>query len=293
MSKLDALVYCAEDPYFSLSDSLQRLFTVIRTWDYAQVLLTGPQGSGKTSTVYSFAAQAELPLLKMNCPLVRETRDWFGYRTVANGTLAWEPSLFAAAVERGGVVILLDELSRSVPSVLNSLLPLMDHTKSSYIEELSRSINVGPNTYFFATANVGSQFTGTYRMDASLLSRFDIRICCDYLPWETEARVLEDRCGVDSTIATGLAKAAAEIRAANSLSGTLTETVSTRDLIAAATLFNQLGPDSFEYTLLPLFSTEGGANSDQAQVIQILQGQSFNVGEAGPRRRGARIGRRP
>lgn len=240
------------------------------------VLLQGPQGCGKTETALQFAARAGLPVLKINCALIREPRDWFGYKSVEGGNVFWVKSEFAKLVERGGAVVLLDEISRATPPVLNSLLPLLDGTGVTFLEEVKQVVRRGPDLYFFATANIGNQFTGTYgKLDKALDDRFAVRIKATYLPADKEQSLLVTRTGIANDVARRMVKIANKVRKNSSAAfgGKLSATISTRSLLDTAVLFQSLGPDAFEYTIVPLFSSKGGASSQEAEVRQIIQSQ--------------------
>ena len=240
------------------------------------VLLVGPQGCGKTETCLQFSSIAGLPVLKINCALVREPRDWFGYKTASDGTVEWVRSEFCKLVERGNAVILLDEISRAAPPILNSLMPLLDGTGQTFLEEVKEIVKRGPNLFFFATANLGSQFTGTYgKLDTALNDRFAVRIECNYLPMHEEAALIVERTGLDPSTAKKLAIVANMTRTHSSgeLGGDLSTTISTRNLLDAAELYKTMGQNSFEFSILPLFSSKGGLASQQAKVLQIIQSQ--------------------
>lgn len=276
---LDGFIYPEIDETFIISNDKRSLFYSLvklsqTTGVPPNVLLTGAQGCGKTETVSQFAAGLGLPVLKINCSLVREARDWFGYKTAEAGTVSWVKSQFSEAVEAGNVVILMDEITRATPVVLNSLFPLLDHNRQSFIEEIKELLKVGPNVFFFATANIGAKFTGTYgRIDSALADRFAVRINVDYLSAKEETELLCSRTGIDPDTAGKLVTIANTIRSKNQTGGTLTETISTRTLLDAATFYKLMGKDSFEFTIVSQFSKEGGANSEQAQVLQTIQGQ--------------------
>jgi nitric oxide reductase NorQ protein len=284
-SDFPGLITPYKDPNFYMSKGLDSVFEHVLSRGLQgkhpeNILLVGPQGCGKTETALQFAANAGLPLLKLNCALIREARDWFGHKNVLNGSIEWVESEFAKIIERGGCVILLDEITRATPPVLNSILPLLDATAITFLEEIKRTITRGPDVYFFATANIGNQFSGTYKFDKALEDRFAIRVKVKYLEPEKEIELLSAKTGVDNINSRKLVKIAYDIRneASGIFGGNLSATLSTRNLIDAARLFQSMGPASFEYTILPLFSDKNGAASQEAHVRKLIQSQFPSFG---------------
>lgn len=279
---LPGLFIPKEDESFVFNDNLRSYLSALRrmsqgSTDIMNTLLVGPQGCGKTSVAYEFAAKTKMPLLKMNCPLVREPRDWFGAKRAENGSVFWDKALFAEAIAQGGLIVLLDEITRATPNVLNSLLPLLDWTRESYVEEAKEKLVVGPKTYFFATANIGAQFTGTFKLDSALADRFGAIVECSFLPATEEAELLVKRSGISHDVATRLVKVANMVRNENQTSGKLTETISTRVLLDVARLYVPLKETAFRFTVLPKFSADGGKQSERAQVLGFIQGQFPNL----------------
>jgi len=268
------------NPNFHLSDETKDLFSLIYNnglvpGSEANVLLKGPQGCGKTESVREFAATYNLPLLNINCSLVREARDWFGYKTAENGNVRWIRSQFAKAVERGGVVVCLDELTRANPIVLNALMNLFDSSRSTFIEETKTVLEVGPLVYFFATANFGSAFTGTHgKLDAALDDRFSIIMEVDFLPEDKEIEILMSSTGIEKVIAEKFVKVANTIRRElkNNSGGKVKKAISTRCLLNQARLYKILGTKSFDFGLLSRFE-DSGADGERAFVSQTIQAQ--------------------
>jgi len=244
------------------------------------LMLVGPQGCGKSELAVWFAARYNRPLIMMNCPTVREPKDWFGFRDAEEGSLFWQPSDFARACELGNAVILMDEFNRVPPHLHGTLFPLLDRRRQTYLTEARETLHVAPGTVFIATANIGIKFVGTYTMDAANDDRWGTRIDVGFLPEEVEMNVLVKKTGLDAVYARKLAKLAADVRkkADESLNATLSKAISTRQLLTTATklkTYLEKGypvMEVFDYCIAPYYSKDGGTSSEQAQVLQIIQG---------------------
>jgi nitric oxide reductase NorQ protein len=243
------------------------------------VILTGPQGCGKTELAIWYAAHFDRPLIVMNCATIREPKDWFGYKDAKDGTVFWHKSDFVRAVTMGKCVVLLDEFNRLHSTLHNALYPLLDARRATFVEELGEMVQVGQRTVFFATCNIGFNHTGTFQMDAAIEDRFSVRIESKFLPPEQEIAVLKSKTGITEEDAKKLAKLAVNIRQKATGSGaTLQRNVSTRQLLQTAVLMRRMkskgmaSHKALEFTVLPFYSDDGGKDSERAQVQQMIQG---------------------
>ena len=270
------------DPHYECTEDNIMLLDILheRSKNSPQnILITGPQGCGKTELAVWFAAKYDRPVLIMNCAVIREARDWFGYKDAKDGSILWHKSAFARAVEEEDCVILLDEFNRLHASCYNTLYPLLDNRRSTYIEEIGENLTVAKGAMFFACVNQGYEFTGTYKMDLSLEDRWSVRIDLDYLSLELEAKVIEKKTGLGEASSNQLASLAYEIRRKARGSSSLSRSVSTRQMLEAASLMNSLGArgeskiKGLFNTVLPYYSSEGGTESERAQVEQLIQGK--------------------
>ena len=276
--KPDALLNPSIDSSFNMSTGLRGYFKQIAAaaqgGSIEQLRFVGPAGCGKTEAALQLAAIAGFSAFVQDCSIVREPRDWFGSKTVQNGSISWVDSQFVRAVTRGNTVILLDEANRASLTVGNSLLPLLDRRRATLVEERGSVVTVAPGTIFVATMNEGSAYTGTSAMDAALRDRFPRVIEMTYLPMTDEVNLLVQRTGVDADIARKLVEVAAKTRAVVGGSISAFGTVlSTRQLLAAAADYRLSGRHSLTYTIANLYSAEGGNESERAAITALIMGK--------------------
>lgn len=269
------------DTYF-IENDIKNLFERIqinRNKKTQKILLQGPHGAGKTEMAMHFAAINNLPMLIMDCANLREPRDWFGYKKIENGNVVWHESQFDRAVTSGNIVILLDEINRVHPNIMNTLLPLLDNREFTYLEEKNDTIKLGKGIVFFATMNEGAGYSGTSATDNALRDRFSRVVEVKYLSSDKEKELLVKRTGIEEKDAVNLVDIANQIRKkSQGISSSYSSGFSTRQLIAAAEDFVDGGVDSLTFTVSNLFSSEGGTTSERASVLQLIQGK-FGLSE--------------
>jgi len=270
------------DEFFYVTEETKRLLNIVDEMaeDRPQnLIIVGPQGCGKSELAMWFAASKKRPMLTLNCAMVRETKDWMGWRSIEDGRLIWEKSGFVRAIEKGGLIILMDEFNRLHASLHNSIYPLLDERRESFIEELGETVKVGPKTIFFSTVNVGLSHTGTFVMDSSMEDRWGIRVDVSFLTPAKEREVLINKTGVDEELAKKLCQLAGDVRKrATGLGASFSRAISTRQLLKAAQLMKRMKAkgmkitSALDYTIVPFYSSEGGKESEQAQLLQLMQG---------------------
>lgn len=276
------ILYPELDPYFDVTEEHQTLLKVIHEMSLVapqNVMIVGPQGCGKTELAVWYAAKYELPLIIMNCAVIREAKDWFGYRGARDGSVYWHKADFVRALEMGKCVVVMDEFNRLHTTLHNSLYPLLDARRSSYIEELDGLIAVGKGTTFFSTCNIGFAHTGTFTLDSAMEDRWTMRLDVNFPNAAREKTILMNKTGINDTLAQKLTLLGSNLRTkSQGHNATVGRAVSTRQLLATATLMKNMeaaGIDvkkALDYTIIPFYSNDGGKDSEQAQVLQVIQG---------------------
>jgi MoxR-like ATPase len=241
------------------------------------VLATGPSGCGKTELFYRVATASHRPIVTVNCGAMSEPRSTLIGNTHfdhGKGTY-FTQSRFAQAVQRGDCCILLDEISRASPDAFNILLTVMDWQGYLAPDESEDGVVIrrAPGVIFFATANLGMEYTGADQLDRAVAERFPTIIAMDFPPLEKERRLLRHRCpGLSQKDAIRLVEVAAQQRAL-ARDGEFVGSISTRALLAAG---EQIAAGiSFEnalkYCILTRFSADGGEASEQVKLLQVVQ----------------------
>lgn len=271
------------DRDFHITETQKKFLDMVdrmsRKGEPVNVALLGPTGAGKTSMAEYLAATHGRPLHVLDCPTIRETKDLWGFRTIeydADGkpVVKWHRSAFAQAIAIDYSVVVLDEGTRVHASVLNSLMPVLDHRRRVYIDDLGEEVVVGKGVIFIVTANRGIQYTGTYTWDAAFENRMDYQLEVDYLPVEVESKVLSQKTGVPAKVAQRMAEVATLTRkAVFDEKRPLPRPISTRqNLSACRAIMEGLSPvEALEVTVVPNYSVDGGKESDRAHVLQIIQ----------------------
>lgn len=132
-----------------------------------------------------------------------------------------------------------------------------------------RIIHLHPKCVFVATANVGSEYTGTMSMDRALVGRF-FPLELGYVEKDEEKKVLVNRYGISDTDADNIVAVAFTVRSKYNATE-LSSSLSTRETLMAARLIADgwSAQKAMELTFLPLF--EGTKiEGERAVVMQII-----------------------
>ena len=245
------------------------------------VIIVGPTGCGKTEIIKAMANAISSNYEGFNLGAMSDPRgSLLGNQHFSKeiGTHFAE-ARFVKAFQSPNMIINLDEISRAGPPAFNILLPALDRQGYLALDETvdARIVNRHPELSFFATANVGMEYTGTMQLDAALLNRFAMYFEFDFPPEDDEVDIIIRRNpGVDKAIVKQLVKFANRQREETN-KGNYPIAISTRMLIETGWALNQ-GLDKtrvFLDTIGNHFSKVGGTSSDRAKLLQLLQGSGY------------------
>lgn len=144
----------------------------IENGNIINIMALGEAGSGKTAFPKALSSMFNLGFYSLNCATMKNPTEWFGERGIQGGETVFNKSPFSESVEQGNGFILLDELNRTKENNRGPILSLLDDTRRVSIQDTD--IKVGSSTIFYATANVGDDYTGTYTFDKAEFDRFPI-----------------------------------------------------------------------------------------------------------------------
>jgi hypothetical protein len=142
-------------------------------------MLIGATGTGKTEVVANLAKVFGVPLTIFDMGTMTDpVMGLVGTHviTVENGVTKSEfkRSRFSEVIQQPGI-ILLDEISRAGAMANNLLFPCLDFRRElpmEYSFHDTTPVKIHEQCVFFSTANMGSQYTGTHKLDRALLDRF-------------------------------------------------------------------------------------------------------------------------
>lgn len=206
-------------------------------------ILIGPTGTGKTELVFKIAEKLNLECFVYDMgSMIDPLTDLLGSHRLKDGSSIFDYAKFTQDIQKPGI-ILLDELSRAPLTTNNILFPCLDSRRALPIEIAdssgARSIKVHDDCVFIATANIGSEYSGTNEIDAALMNRF-VPLKLTYLDKTTEEKLLMKRTKINQEEAEKIVNIINDIRSAY-YKNEISKSASTRESI----LCGQLVYDGF------------------------------------------------
>lgn len=154
-----------------LAASFKSAKLIAEKFGYSGLRLCGDSGSGKSTVVSAFCEEFGFNYFMQDCSTLKEPSSLFGDVGVRDNSTYFQPSPFSQLIQKDNTVIFLDEINRVKPNILN---PLMQLLSIGYTRYKDNEIRRGNNLIAIAAMNEGSEFTGTYHLDAAFQRRFPI-----------------------------------------------------------------------------------------------------------------------
>lgn len=237
-------------------------------------LLIGPTGSGKTELVSHVAKAMDKMLNYQDMGTVQDAQSALlgVHRLNKEGHSDFDYAPFAGHVQKDGIV-LLDEINRAPMSATNILFPCLDKRRYLPVDIAGadgvRNIPVNEKCVFFATANLGSEYSGTTQIDRALLDRF-FPIELSYPDEAAETKILMIKTGIAEKTAKAIVKVGKTIRDQYK-EQELSNVMSVRHTLLTASLIK----DGFDTVsaltkvIMPLFDDANGV-SERSKVKSII-----------------------
>ena len=253
----------SKDDGFYMSDNDWNLL-IRNIKRHVNTMIIGVTGCGKTSCVKQACDRLGLPLHTFDMgSMIDPISSLLGVHRLEDGKSIFDYAKFTQVIQEP-CVILLDELNRASLACNNVLFPCLDDRRKLSIEIACgkgiREIKVHPEVTFIATANIGSEYSGTQIMDKALVNRF-FPLELGLIPSKEEEQVLCKRTGIDIKSSEMIVKVANNIRSL-SKKEEISSSLSIRETLMVANLVSDgwdLGK-AMEMVYLPLYegsSTEG------------------------------------
>jgi cobaltochelatase CobS len=193
----EVLSYIPEiNPHYIFPKIMDKFVSGIQEGD--NVLLTGLQGSGKTSLVEQYCARTNRPFIRLNGSRDIDSNRFFGHVVLRDGNLFWEDGLFTKAM-RYGAVFLYDEGFSGPPEINIILHPVMEYGGKLILADKPDSEKVVPRHPDFRmvwcdnTKGMGDTqglFSGTSIQNVATLDRFGTYLHLDYPEPKAEQGIL-------------------------------------------------------------------------------------------------------
>ncbi len=228
-----------------------------------KIMMVGESGYGKTTLPRIFAEVAGYSFLRMNCATVRDPEEWFGYREARDGSTVFVKSEFAKALEKGHLVVVLDEFNRLEPWLHNTLFPLLDDDGATIVHD--EAFRIGPNVIVVGTINLGYKYTGVFELDEALLNRFEFLLEVGPIPHAEEVKVLEKRTGVEKEVASVIVKTSNILRQNDVVCSTRTSLLVANMVVAGMDI-----REAFESAVVRRIPSDNTGNNLRKSVVDLV-----------------------
>lgn len=145
------------------------------------VLLEGPTGPGKTTSVMAYCSAERIPLITVQCNGGIDPNSFFGQPVYDpdTGGIKWQDSDVTIGIRHGHCCLYLDEPNFMVPKTAAALHALLDRRRQiTIMEKGNELVKAGPELFIVGSYNDG--YEGTRPLNAAFKNRFKIKLHFGY-----------------------------------------------------------------------------------------------------------------
>ncbi len=143
------------------------------------VLIEGPTGTGKTSSILAYAAYKNLPFYSVSSSNGTEPTQLFGkYIPDGNGGFVWQDGPVTDLVRHGGV-LLINEVNFIPDRVKTVLFGLLDKRRKIELVDHQSEVIYAPDN-FIVFADMNPDYEGTRPLNKAFRNRFATQLHFDY-----------------------------------------------------------------------------------------------------------------
>lgn len=143
------------------------------------VLIEGPTGTGKTSSILAFAAEKGLPFYSVSSSNGTEPTQLFGkYIPDSQGGFVWQDGPVTDLVRHGGV-LLINEVNFIPDRVKTVLFGLLDKRRKIELVDHKSEVIYAPDN-FIVFADMNPDYEGTRPLNKAFRNRFATQLHFDY-----------------------------------------------------------------------------------------------------------------
>lgn len=155
------------------------------------VLIEGPTGTGKTSSILAYAAYKNLPFYSVSSSNGTEPTQLFGkYIPDGNGGFVWQDGPVTDLVRHGGV-LLINEVNFIPDRVKTVLFGLLDKRRKIELVDHQSEVIYAPDN-FIVFADMNPDYEGTRPLNKAFRNRFATQLHFDY-DTSIEARLVASK----------------------------------------------------------------------------------------------------
>ena len=195
VSSLTGNIVPKKDPIFVSFGNYPDIKSIVKSYRFYPVFITGLSGNGKTMGVTQACAEAKRELIRVNITIETDEDDLLGGYRLKDGQTVWQNGPVIEAMERGAI-LLLDEVDLASNKIM-CLQPILEGS-GVFVKKINKFVKPAQGFNVIATANTKGQgsddgkFIGTNVLNEAFLERFPVTFEQKYPSVAIEKKILNN-----------------------------------------------------------------------------------------------------